>query len=967
MNITGWRLKRIPMVILFNRGSAASTIFLLPAFFILSVQCIYGQFYEDGQSPSSLKWRQISTDNFRLIYPETFSGHAFRLAGLLEDAYDLTGHSLSHRPDPIPVIVHNHSVRSNGLVVWAPKRMQLQTTHPHSIRGGDWLTQLAVHEQRHVVQVDKLNQGVLRFLSLFLGEQAVGISTGRIPQWFYEGDAVVAETVLTSSGRGRMPSFYMPIRTLLLDSDRFFSYDKFLHGSYRDYVPDRYQYGYQMVSAMRREYGPGIWENTLDKTARRPYYLAPFYWSIRHDAGEGITRIHEKTLSTIMGEWRSLHSGRQYDAYSRVNRRDEKLYLNYRYPAWADDSSVIALKSGIGHADQFVKISTSGNEEILFYPGPLSSSSLAVSGNLVAWSEFQPDRRWAQRSFSEIRVMDHATGKSRRISAGSRYFAPAFSPGGSVIAVVETDPGGRDNIVLLDPQTGAVKASYPSYSEVDLSHPVFSSDGKEVFVTASGYTGTSILSLAVETGDWTVLREPSFTNISRVFPCHDLICFHSDISGVDNLYAMDREEGILYQVTSSLHGAFNGDLSPDGAAMVFSDYTANGFDIVIDAFDPGSLTVFGGSSFFRDELIESLLSDETGIMGSGENDSLQWQSRPYIRGLNLFRFHSWSPFYYDYNDPDITHLPVTPGITLLSQSLLNTATTFAGYSWLDGYHLAHGRFTYKGWYPVLEAEITYGNEPQIFNGSNTIPPPDQSSSGHMNLGGSVYLPLNLSSGRYVSSLEPRIRTNWNNLNGLATVESRLLAYRYTRRSLRDLAPRWGQVLRIQRISAPLDPDLLGAINAAELTVYLPGMIAHHSLRLGGALQGQDPVNYYYANLIRLPRGYRREAMSDIRLLRGSYSFPFLYPDLSIPLPGVIYLKRLYADVFAEGGTGSLILNEGSPIQEKEPLFSWGLTVTTDLHVLRAPFPLSINTGIAHIPRRNRVAFLLSFGVEIGNF
>jgi hypothetical protein len=962
------------------RPLLVKNIFLWLLVILFPAERGYAQFYETGQAPASLQWEQIRTANFRIIFPRSFAPRALELARLLEDAHELAGYSLSHQPDPVPVIVHNHNIRSNGLVAWAPKRMELYTTYPQSIRGGDWLTQLVVHEQRHVVQIDKLNQGVLRVLSLLLGEQAVGISTGRIPGWFYEGDAVVAETALTPAGRGRTPSFYMPMRALLLNRTEFYSYDKYLHGSFRDYVPDRYQYGYRMVSELRKGYGQGIWENVIDYTARRPYYLAPFYRSLRHDTGMGMSSLHDSVVSVIRDEWQALHRGSDFEVYDKLNRREDSLYLNYRYPIWAGDSAVVALKSGIAQIDELVKVDLEGNEKSIFYPGPLSSPTLAISGNLVAWSEFQPDLRWRLASYSVIRVLDLETGQAGRISSRSRYFSPAFSPGGHSLAVVETDNANNDHLVLLDPATGREIAAYPAQRGKNLQQPVFGPDGNRIMVTAVCIEGTSILSLDTRSGAWTTLREPSMANISGVFPCGELVCFHSDFSGIDNLYAMDEKEGTHYTVTLSASGAFDGALSASGNNLAWSDYTINGFDLASSPFDTELLRVRESKEYFRDELAESLMDQEKGVVSRRSGyDTTGWEIRPYRERMNLFRFHSWSPFYYDYNDLNIEELPVSPGITLLSQNSLNTANTFIGYSYRNGHHVASGSFIYKGWYPVFEAAFDYGDEPQVFMGRDTIGPLNTASPGRLNLNGTVSLPLNLSSGRYIAGFRPMLRVNYNNSlfhydqediyeRGMITLATAFFAYRYSRRSLRDLAPGWGQVLTLRRSDAPFETENLGSISSAELTLYFPGMLPHHSLRITGALQRQAPVKYYYANHVRLPRGYAQEPAENLQLVKGSYSFPFLYPDISVPLPGVIYLKRFHAELFAETGvnirrTGT---DNGTGEWENETLFSWGTMVTTNFHVLRAPFPINLGAGLAHIPGLNELSFLFSFSIDAGS-
>ena len=114
-----------------------------------------------------------------------------------------------------PVLVHSSSVLSNGYVSLAPQRMELVSTPPQDSYAQDWISQLSLHEFRHVVQLNKLNQGITRFSGYFSGEAVRGIVSSQIPPWFYEGDAVYNETELSESGRGRLPSFEMPLRTVL--------------------------------------------------------------------------------------------------------------------------------------------------------------------------------------------------------------------------------------------------------------------------------------------------------------------------------------------------------------------------------------------------------------------------------------------------------------------------------------------------------------------------------------------------------------------------------------------------------------------------------------------------------------------------------------------------------------------------------------------------------------------------------
>ncbi|MCK7542245.1 MAG: hypothetical protein MZV63_70910 [Marinilabiliales bacterium] len=115
-----------------------------------------------GQDPASLKWRQIQTPHFRVIYPEDFTAVAENYAQLLEQSYSRFSSLYPDGKTKIPVIIHNHSMSSNGYVSWAPRRMEL-----FPLPGQDNLPmlpseQLAVHETAHVLQLSSLNGKGLR-------------------------------------------------------------------------------------------------------------------------------------------------------------------------------------------------------------------------------------------------------------------------------------------------------------------------------------------------------------------------------------------------------------------------------------------------------------------------------------------------------------------------------------------------------------------------------------------------------------------------------------------------------------------------------------------------------------------------------------------------------------------------------------------------------------------------------------
>ena len=194
---------------------------------------LFSQYFSTGQDPASLHWKHIKTEKYNLIYPALFEKKAQYLANVLDLVTQFETKTLTAKVPRIPVLIHTASSYSNGLTVWAPKRIELYPCPPQSIYPEEWLEQLAIHEYRHAVQISKMNRGFTKALYYVFGEQGTAAMLGLfIPPWFLEGDATATETALSYKGRGRLNSFASPLRAQLLEK-RINSYDKAILGSYK--------------------------------------------------------------------------------------------------------------------------------------------------------------------------------------------------------------------------------------------------------------------------------------------------------------------------------------------------------------------------------------------------------------------------------------------------------------------------------------------------------------------------------------------------------------------------------------------------------------------------------------------------------------------------------------------------------------------------------------------------------------
>ena len=239
------RLRAIAFLLLFLLGAA---------------QPAHAQFYTMGADPGGLRWSSLDTPTYQLIYPRGLDSLARVYAQALERAAVPVGASLGFRPNDayrrrMPVVLHTASAQSNGQVTWTPRRMELLTTpDAFSLDATPWANLLAVHESRHVAQMQAGAARPFRWLHVLGGELAAGgLSAVYGGPAFLEGDAVVAETALSHAGRGRTAEFLEYYRVSFAAGDRR-DYWRWRYGSQRYYTPDYYRAGYLAVGGIRAVY-----------------------------------------------------------------------------------------------------------------------------------------------------------------------------------------------------------------------------------------------------------------------------------------------------------------------------------------------------------------------------------------------------------------------------------------------------------------------------------------------------------------------------------------------------------------------------------------------------------------------------------------------------------------------------------------------------------------------------------------
>ena len=82
-------------------------------YFVLVVSTFAQETVTQETNPPSVKWYQLNTSNFRLLYPEGFDSQAQRVANTLETIREPEGKSMGALPKKISIILQSKSSLSN--------------------------------------------------------------------------------------------------------------------------------------------------------------------------------------------------------------------------------------------------------------------------------------------------------------------------------------------------------------------------------------------------------------------------------------------------------------------------------------------------------------------------------------------------------------------------------------------------------------------------------------------------------------------------------------------------------------------------------------------------------------------------------------------------------------------------------------------------------------------------------------
>jgi Tol biopolymer transport system component len=446
-----------------------------------------------------------------------------------------------------------------------------------------WLRLLLTHELAHSIHLDQA-RGIVRAGRSVFGRAPFLFPNALTPQWLIEGLATYEETEGTAFGRGRNPDSLM-IRRMAVLENAYPREDRATTGL-EDWPFGQapYLFGEGFLRDLTMRFG----SITLPLIAHvHAGWPIPFFDELtghRVTGGSFHVRWREFMRSeaqTFEAEAARIRARGLTDSCAWTTRGVRQLG-----PRVSPDGTQIAYtNSHLGRRRAIVLLTReTGRERRLVERNGGTGLSWTPDGRALVYDELEVDRLY--RNYYDLRRVDVATGRVRRLTRGLRARDPEVSPDGRQVVFVRRYPD-RSELSVIDLDGGSARDLTASDPGVQWSGPTWARDGTAVVASRWRTGGWSDL-VRVSTDASADLLELTHDRARDVEPAWTpdgrFLVFRSDRDGVSNVYARREDDGALFQVTNVLGGAFTPVVGPDGR-LFFSSYSARGYDVHEAAVD----------------------------------------------------------------------------------------------------------------------------------------------------------------------------------------------------------------------------------------------------------------------------------------------------------------------------------------------------------------------------------------------
>ena len=870
-----------------------------------------------GFKPSK-DWNQLNTERYRIIFSPENEIQARKTAAIIETQYRLNK-NIGENRDKINIVIQNSTTQANGYVGLGPFVSEFfLTPFPDNFTLGSlpWHYTLGIHEYQHVLQFSNSKRGITKLANRLGGENFWGdMQALSIPNWFFEGDAVRAETQYSMQGRGRNPTFHNAFRRYAQQSN-FPSYEKLRNGSIRDYLPNHYQFGYLMAAYGKENYGEDFWPTVLEQSAKYKGVFYPFSQALKRSSGLNSTKFYNSTILSFQEDWRntSNHFG---DTIFKPKKHE---VTNYEFPKVDTDSSLYYYKETYDNIGAIYQLKN-GVEKKIKELGIRSNNYFDVFDGKLLSTQTYFNKRWGWVDYENIILYDPTSKKIKKITKNGKYFHPSFSPKGDKVVALSVAPNHSFNLEIISIADTSVKKIIPNEKNYYYSYPIWSDEQTIVCTTRDSIGQLSLTEVDLKTGvhkllvtTYHLMGKPSVKNKK--------IYFAASFSGIDNIYEWDN--GIINQLTQKGSGRYQVAVSLNSDSLYFTNFSLHGKLLIKSSLELinkdfkvkplSEIKPYKKNFFNRDSIVSPNLMV----------DSIK--STKYSKFTNLINVHSWG----------VTADDPLYGLHLESENILNTLDLNVAYKYNRNESTSgiYGNIDYGQYFLHLNGR--FSSSKRLIE---RIEAPNVHYTENLSAIG-ISLPLNYSSNLFSRRLRLSSALEYSKINfdaskfadvNLLATSIQALYSQQKIKARKNIFTHFGIFSRIRERKGLNENNFQLLL---QNSISLKGLFQNHNLIIDADAQFENGSSAIgFSNLFNYARGFQSFRFAELYKVGTNYHFPILYPDIGTS--GLIYIYRIRGNLFYDYSI--------APIANRN-FNSTGGEVILDLKLIRL---LSLSIGVRY--------------------
>lgn len=656
--------------------------------------------YESIFRPTNLKWQQIHSPHFKVVFPIGYEKQARRTIEILESELPKTNKLTGGSLKKIPVVINTYNDRSNGYVT--PIHFRIEVELPPILGkslnqgNGDWLSLVMPHELVHASHGAVFKKWSVYSALRLVSPDLYRATNFAVPSGHIEGIAVhhESDSVVAGTGRGNYADFTNQFNAVQIEQP--WTMGQLYFPSQRTQPFGRhYIGGYTFSNWLIEEYGSDIVATIHDKNIRYPFLGMGAI--LKLETGKWPKQLYTaftNTMRSQINQSQAFNSSSQATAINIISNKTAGAFE--RRPQWLNENEIVYFGRYYNDVAGLYKVDIGTQNATLISETAITTDyrySLNTESNKAYLGVEIIHPIYDATAISTLLEVDLKTGQRSRLHAPKRSYAPEYVNSSSVFIIQRKED--RSVLLEIDIENDTVLSAWDNEAIHWIAvekHPLL----ENTFAVVAQYFGQQALWIIHDKADFANLfeRKPLvFIEKKSVFDPEwsadgNQLLFSSDISGVRQVYSYNLKSALFQRLTDSAFGAMEAQYSPNTNYLAYvelidntyqirlrssSDIQANAQEIEatvfqLDPFKPHylyeptfdasklkSTNYRGGFNFIRPRSIFPADADDGFGFSIGSNDLLRRIN--YQSDITFFEDRVWY-------DTDISLKAFYPGLNL---------------------------------------------------------------------------------------------------------------------------------------------------------------------------------------------------------------------------------------------------------------------------------------------------------------